>query len=157
MIRLLGLNLCPVEDENGRLRSPVESEIIPHSLWACGGEALFGEVMKKQQEWADQANIDEDIQSSLEDPNKDMTLEELEELMGDLGDIDFTSGPTNLDWDSDEAKKLRQQLITTVDEPLTHVPQINKKSRVVIEELDDGDVDFTAPKSIVIQSTDGDQ
>ena len=136
MIKLLGLDVVPVEDDNGRLRHPKDTEIIPLSL-LCGSEAILSEVLERNKQLVEQEKIEEEIEGGTGNPVSEMTADELDELMNDMGDIEFDPDDDltkRLEWDSVEAKTMRKQLIQVLD-----VPGINKKSKVIIQEIEEAD------------------
>jgi len=151
-IRLLGLNINPVDDENGKLRPPKDTEIIPLSIF-CGTETILHEVLERNKQLVEQEKIEVDIESGAGGPMGEMSADELDALMndmGDTGDIEFDDADdlfSNPDWNSEEARAVRKQLIQTLDD----VPGINRKSKVTIQEIDDGDMpDLTNPTKSVI-------
>lgn len=158
LIRLLGLNVMPVEDINGGLRAPEEGEIIPLSIWTAS-EGLLKEALERNKDLTEQAKIEEEL-GSANSSLDEMSIDELDALMDDMGDIVFDDEGGNdrllksLAWESDEAKTMRNQLIQVVDS----VPEANKRPKVRIMQLDDdddwGEPDLKNPTKVVVESID---
>jgi len=153
-IRLLGLNINPVDDEDGRLRPPEDTEIIPLSIF-CGTEAVLSGVLERNKQMVEQDKIEAEIESGAGGPVSEMSADELDALMSDTGDIDFDDGGDlfgSPDWNSEEARTIRKQLVEVLD-----VPGINRKSKVVIQEIDDEDEPpLKKTTHIVVESVDED-
>jgi len=154
-IRLLGLNINPIEEEDGRLRPPEDNEIIPLSIY-CGNETILSEVLERNKQMVEEDKVEGDIDSDTDSTTRDMSAEELDELMNDFGDIEFDDDRdtfTNPQWNSEDARTARKQLIQVLD-----VPGVNKKSRVTIQEIDDEEAEPPLNKStnVVVNSVDED-
>ena len=92
MVGMLGLNVMPIEDEDGLLREPNENEITPLSMLVASPE-MMQVVYKRRQELEDQKMIQEDI---LEESQCD--LEDAEDLLNELdGDIEFLNSQDDFD------------------------------------------------------------
>jgi hypothetical protein len=137
LIQLLGLNLMPVQDGE-RLRFPEDNEIIPLTVWTAQ-EPILNKAMELNKELLEQGKVEQQIEKTPE-----LSPEDLDALFEQDGDIDFTDAFAHPDWDSDEAKILRKQLIRTIEatvpaKPLVietdseEVPEFRKSSKVVIE------------------------
>lgn len=160
-IRMLGLNLNPIEEEDGKLRPPEDNEIIPLSIW-CGTETILGEVLERNKQMVEQESIEASIGSGKATNTSEMTPDELDAFMNsteglgnieDMGDIDFDEDVDlfkNREWTSVTARAARKQLIQVLDD----VPGINKKSKVVIKEIDEDNAVFNKPTDTVIKSVD---
>jgi len=152
-IRLLGLNINPIEEEDGRLRTPGDNEIIPLSIW-CGSETILKDVLERNKQMADQDKVEADIEAGVGNPTSKLSVDEFDALMDNMdaqGDIDFDDDTdlfSNPEWTSEDARAMRSQLIETLD-----VPGINKKAKVTIEEIDDDDMpELMNPMKVVIES-----
>jgi len=152
-IKLLGLDINPVEDENGRLRHPEDNEILPLSI-LCGSETILHEVLERNKQLAEQDKIEDEIEGRVGSPVNEMSADELDALMNDMGDIDFDPDEDllkRMEWDSVEAKTMRKQLIQVLD-----VPGINRKSKVTIQEIDDeDDMGLMNPTDSVVELVEG--
>jgi len=150
-IRLLGLNINPIEEEDGRLRPPEDTEIIPLSIWS-GNEVILKEVLERNKQMVEQDKTEAGIESGSEGSASDMSADELDALMNDFGDIEFDDDRTSFEnpqWNSEDARTARKQLIQVLD-----VPGVNKKSRVTIQEIDDEEDEPPLNKStnVVVES-----
>ena len=154
-IKLLGLDINPIEDDDGRFRPPEDNEIIPLSIF-CGSEAILHEVLERNKQLVEQVKTEADIDAGIAAPTSEMTADELDALMNDFGDIEFDDDRdtfTNPQWNSEDARAVRKQLIQVLD-----VPGVNKKSRVTIQEIDEDEMEtpLTNPTKVVVHSVDED-
>jgi hypothetical protein len=136
LISVLGVNLMPVENEDGSYRQPKDYEFIPLAFW-MGREEIIKEVVARQKAYFDQENA----VASLKDSKYELTPEELDDMLD--GDISFEDGSGTY-WNSVETKALRDQLIEIVPDKSI------KKSRVVVET--DEEVAMPTTKKIKIES-----
>lgn len=154
-IKLLGLDINPIEDEDGRLRPPEDNEIIPLSI-LCGSEAVLSGILERNNQLVEQDKIEADIDAGIAAPTSEMTADDLDAIMNDFGDIEFDDDRdmfANPEWNSENARVARKQLIQVLD-----VPGVNKKSRVTIQEIDEGEDEpqLKTPTKTVVHSVDED-
>jgi len=108
VINLLGLNLLPIEGEDGLLRRPEDHEVVPLAA-LTGNEAVIKEIGERNEEYYAQEEalkketIDE---TGIEEVGSDMGAEELDEWM--MGDIEF----------ADDPEEIRKRLAMTEAQPL---------------------------------------
>lgn len=96
---MLGLNLCPVQDEaTGLLRMPSSHEIMPLALMT-GRDDVLTMIKERHEELATQ----EEVRAQLSAEGKEydngiveLSPEELEAFMDDPGDVEFDSTPEDL-------------------------------------------------------------
>jgi len=99
MVRMLGLNLCPVEDpETGLLRMPEGHEMMPLAVMTGRDDVL--QIIRERHE---ELMTQEDVRAQLgpgapEDAGGivELTPEELQSFMDDSGDVEFDSTPEEL-------------------------------------------------------------
>lgn len=141
VIRLLGLNLMPVEDGEGRYRLPEDHEVLPLTVWMGSGGEVLKEALERNKQFLEQSKIESEIGESLANPTAELSPEELDELFD--GDISFDDSTfAKPDWESDEAKAIRRQMIkilpdhskpVVIETDADDTPKL-KKSRVVVIE-----------------------
>jgi hypothetical protein len=141
LIQLLGLNLMPVEDGENGYRLPKDHEVIPLSVWVGSGGELLKEALERNKQYLDQVRLESEVGESLRKPEAELTPEEFDDLFD--GDISFDDETlARPDWESDEAKAIRRQMIKLLPESTKPVvietdsetqPKLRKSSVVVIE------------------------
>jgi len=133
-VNLLGLNILPVEEEEGgRLRLPGDEEIMPLALIA-GNEGFVTTVSErwkdyKEQQEADEAYVDEEY----------VSIEEVEES---LPDVVFPEDPEEfrkfLIWNSPETRRINETMVKPLEKDSeesvkSNISRIPKKSRVQVD------------------------
>lgn len=96
VINLLGLNLLPIEGEDGLLRRPEDHEIIPLAA-LVGNEPIIKEIGDRNEEYyaQEEARNEETVdETGIEEVGSDMDAEDLDEWM--MGDIEFDDDPVEI-------------------------------------------------------------
>lgn len=121
VINVLGLNLMPIEDEEGNLRRMREGEFMP-LMMGVGQPELLKSIVEKMQELdvieKEAENIELETDPGYEG-DRPMTPEELDSFMSG-GDIEFVDDPEEFEkyvaWNSVEAHKIRESLIKPLED-----------------------------------------
>ncbi len=134
-VHLLGLNLLPVEDKDTQLlRMPEENEIVPLAA-LIANEGILKEVGERYKRMEEEKASEASMSGSAQ---TEATPEDFEAMVA--GDISFDDGVLNrLNWESEEAKTVRAQMITTVTDAASVKPPL------VTIESDEEDEENTAP------------
>jgi len=129
VVSMLGLNLCPVEDEEtGLLRMPTPDEIMPLSVMTGRDDVLSmikdrTEQLHTQQEVAGQLAASGQVGDDgrpVDTGVVEMTPDELEAFMEDDGDVECDSTPEELQrmmsWGGRDNQALLESLVLNKDD-----------------------------------------
>lgn len=94
LMNLLGLNLMPMEDEDGKLRRPTEYEYIPLAVMTAR-EGFVEAFLQRNEELSQMEEVEKDLEKEEQTGKSDvLTPEELDDFMHE--DITFLDDPEEL-------------------------------------------------------------
>jgi len=125
LISLLGLNLLPIEEEEGgRLRMPTQDEIMPLSL-IMGREEVVSHISKKLEDFRMQSDVDESMEIG-----EDTSIDEIEEAFPDLIFSDDPNAMKNFKFFHDpDIRKTQEAWVLPLDKKDEPVVKSNKEDR----------------------------
>lgn len=132
LINILGLDLMPIEDEDGKLRRPLSGEFMPLSVMIAR-EDIITKLSERIEEMRSLEDVDEEL---LEESEQPMSSEELEDFLKE--DIVFLDDPEEMRRRSALSAPESKWVLSNVIKPLpvsaeeAALPKA-KKTRVVIE------------------------
>jgi hypothetical protein len=125
LVGLLGLNLMPVEEEEGgRLRMPTQDEIMPLAL-IMGREEVVSTISKRLEDFKSQGEVD-----YQEGSGESISVEDIEEAFPDMMILEDANELKNFKFLNDPAiKKIQEAWVLPLDKKDEDIVKSNKEER----------------------------